>query len=246
MGIDVAVLVRWGGNAVRVIGYIRVSTENQVDGFGLDVQEKAIRTWARDGGHRLAHIYREEGISGAKELDDRPALAEAMEALKAKQADGIVFPKLDRLSRELVLQETLIAAIWKMGAQVFSAVPSEADYLVDDPADPGRKLIRQVFGAVAEYERSIIALRLRSGRAQKAAKGGYAYGAPGFGQRAEGKQLVDDDREQAALARMVQLRGEGLSLRQVAVALDEEGFPPKRAERWHSQQVARCLARIVQ
>ena len=59
-----------------------------------------------------------------------------------------------------------------------------------------------------EYERSIIALRLRSGRRRKAENGGYAYGAPGFGYRAEGRELVAVPEEQAALARMRELRSQ--------------------------------------
>jgi DNA invertase Pin-like site-specific DNA recombinase len=227
---------------VRVVGYIRVSTDRQVDGYGLDVQEKALRTWARDNGHRLVRIYREEGVSG--KLEDRPALADALRAVKDRQGDGLVVPKLDRLARDLVVQEQLIAEVWRMGAAVFSAVASEADYLVDDPADPSRKLIRQVLGAVSEYERAMIALRLRTGRAHKAAAGGYAYGSPAFGQRAADKTLVADDREQAALARMAELHAGGAALRTIAATLEAEGHRPKRGDRWHPTTIGRCLARL--
>ena len=48
-----------------------------------------------------------------------------------------------------------------MGAEVFSTSDAEQGYLQDDPSDPSRKLIRQVLGAVAEYERAMIRLRLR-------------------------------------------------------------------------------------
>jgi DNA invertase Pin-like site-specific DNA recombinase len=72
--------------------------------------------------------------------------------------------------------------------------------LHDDPEDPSRRLIRQVLGAVSEYERAMIALRLRRGRAAKGARGGFAYGSPAFGHRAAGRALVPDEREQAAIA----------------------------------------------
>lgn len=242
MSIAVTVLVRGSGAAVRVIGYIRVSTDRQVDGYGLDVQRKALTVWVKANGHRLVDVFVEEGVSG--KLEDRPALAYALRALKECRADGIVVPKLDRLARDLVVQEQLIAEVWRMGAALFSAVASEAEYLVDDPADPSRKLIRQVLGAVSEYERAMIALRLRSGRAHKASEGGYAYGSPAFGQRAVDKALVTDDREQAALKRMAKLHAEGAPLRTIAATLDAEGYKPKRGERWHPTTVARCLARL--
>ncbi|CUU53609.1 Site-specific DNA recombinase [Parafrankia irregularis] len=226
---------------MRVIAYIRVSTEKQLDGYGLDVQRDAVRAWARTNGHRLVLIFTEEGVSG--KLEERPALAEALRALKDGQADGIVVPKLDRLARDLVVQEQLIAEVWRMGATVFSAVASEADYLVDDPADPSRKLIRQVLGAVSEYERAMIALRLRSGRARKAASGGYAYGAPAYGQKAVDKELTEDTREQDALARMIELADDGKSLREICAELEKEGHRPKRGDRWHPTTVNRCLTR---
>ncbi|OAA25495.1 site-specific recombinase, DNA invertase Pin [Frankia sp. EI5c] len=226
---------------MRVIAYLRVSTEKQLDGYGLDVQRDAVRAWARANGHRIVEVFPEEGVSG--KLEDRPELAKALRALKDGQADGIVVPKLDRLARDLVVQEQLIAEVWRMGAAVFSAVASEADYLVDDPADPSRKLIRQVLGAVSEYERAMIALRLRTGRAHKASKGGYAYGAPAFGQKAVDKELTADEREQDALARMIELDNDGKSLREICTALEEEGHRPKRGDRWHPTTVSRCLTR---
>ncbi|SNQ47063.1 Site-specific DNA recombinase [Frankia canadensis] len=227
---------------MKLIGYIRVSTVGQAeDGMGLDVQTDSIRAWARANGHRITEIFTEAGVSG--KLEDRPALGDALRALRDGSADGIVVPKLDRLARDLVVQEQLIAEIRRMGADIHSAVAGEAAYLVDDPDDPSRKLIRQILGAVNEYERAMIALRLRSGRKQKAAAGGYAYGAPAFGVRAEGKQLTADEREQAALTRMVELAEEGASLRTIADTLTAEGHRPKRGDRWHPTTVNRALVR---
>lgn len=80
---------------------------------------------------------------------------------RAPLADGLVVFRLDRLARDLVLQEQILGDIWRMGAHGFSTSPSEADFLKDDPDDPSRQLIRQVLGAVAQYERALIALRLR-------------------------------------------------------------------------------------
>ena len=70
----------------------------------------------------------------------------------------------------MLLQEQLLREVWAMGREVYSALGSEQN-LRDDPDDPGRKMLRQILGAVNEYERSIIVLRLRKGRAAKAALG---------------------------------------------------------------------------
>lgn len=230
---------------MKILAYLRVSTDVQADeGQGLEVQEAAVRGWARDAGHELRAVLREEGVSGAKELDDRPALAEAFALLKDDRAEGLVVYRLDRLARDLIVQETLLAELRKLGAEVFSTAPGEQDYLVDDPDDPSRRLIRQILGAVSEYERSMIALRLRAGRRRKADAGGYAGGAPRFGERAEDRELTRDDREQLALERIAELAGAGVSLRDMAGILDAEGHRPKRADHWHPETLRRIVKRL--
>ena len=100
-----------------------------------------------------------------------------------------------------------------------------------------------MLGAVSEYERAMIALRLRRGRAAKAARGAFAYESPAFGHRATGGALVPDEREQAVIARARELHAAGASLRQVGATLEAEGHAPKRGSRWHPTTVARVLKR---
>jgi DNA invertase Pin-like site-specific DNA recombinase len=182
-------------------------------------------------------------VSGSNGLADRVALAEALEALRIRRAVGLVVYRLDRLARDLMIQEQLLAEIRRMDAKVFSTSKGEDAYLVDDPDDPSRRFIRQVLGAVSEYERAMISLRLRSGRRRKAATGGFAYGSPPMGFRAEGRELVPDEAEQTAVARILELRGEGRSLREIAEVLDGEDIRSKRGGRWHPQTIGRVLER---
>ena len=172
--------------------YVRVSTDKQAqeDRLGKPVQIQAIRDYARANGHRIVEWRYDDGVSGGNGLDSRIGLPEALADIKDGTARGIIVFRLDRLARDLIIQETLLAEIKRMGGQTFTTSKAEAEYLDDDPNDPSRKLIRQVLGAVNEYEKSVISLRLRSGRRMKAERGGFAYGSPAFGQRAEGKALV--------------------------------------------------------
>jgi DNA invertase Pin-like site-specific DNA recombinase len=228
---------------VKVAAYIRVSTDAQVDGLGPECQEQAITTWAKSHRHKITTIIRDNGISGTKELDNRPGLAEALALIHDGVVAGVVVYRLDRLARDLVLQEQLLAEIRRLGGELFTTSAAEAEYLRDDPDDPSRKLIRQILGAVSEYERAMISLRLRSGRRRKAEKGGFAYGSPAYGFRAERGELVEDADEQATVARIVALREEGASLRTIAATLNAEGHKPKRGNRWHPQTVASVLGR---
>ena len=167
-------------SALRVVAYLRVSTQGQADnGYGLDNQEEACRDRAQTLGHELVAVLREEGVSGAKA--DRPVLAEALGMLKNKEADAVMVYRLDRLARDLVLQEILLNEILAAGGVLLSATAGE-DELLADPQEPTRKLLRQMMGAFAEYERALITLRLAAGRAakRKAGKGATAASDWGF------------------------------------------------------------------
>jgi DNA invertase Pin-like site-specific DNA recombinase len=57
---------------MRLVAYLRVSSESQLDGFGLDNQERAVRAWAKLNGHKVVEWCRDEGVSGTLEAWDRP------------------------------------------------------------------------------------------------------------------------------------------------------------------------------
>lgn len=231
---------------MKLCSYLRVSTDKQSeDGQGIALQREAIKKWAKSSGHKLvAEFHDEGGVSGAKELDDRPALGDALEMVRAGEAEGLVVYRLDRLARDLIIQETLIAEVRRHGGRVFSTMAGEDAFLTDDPDDPSRKLIRQILGSVSEYERSVIAIRLRSGRRRKAEQGGYAYGRPPMGKVAVGGELVADEAEQVAIRRILALRAEKLSTRDICKALDREGIATKTGRGgWQPAVVGRILKR---
>jgi DNA invertase Pin-like site-specific DNA recombinase len=112
---------------VRVVGYVRVSTDRQVEeGLGLEIQEQAIRSWAGDKGHTLVALMRDEGQSGSNGIDTRIGLADALETLRDGRTQALVVYRLDRLARDLVIQEQLLAETWRKGCQVFSCSPPRA------------------------------------------------------------------------------------------------------------------------
>jgi len=232
---------------MNITAYLRVSTDRQAEhGNGLDDQRARIRAWAKANGHKIVQWRVDDGVSGSNGLNTREDLPLALGDLQDGTSAGIVVKQLDRLARDLIVQETLIAEIRKLGAEIFTTAAGEAAYLGDDPDDPSRKLIRQVLGAVNEYERAMIVLRMKSGRRIKAAKGGYAgYGSPAFGQRSIDRELVTDDREATVIAEMRELREAGKSLRQIADHLNAAGHAPKRGGIWHPMTVGRVLARVA-
>lgn len=225
---------------LHLTAYIRVSTAEQVDGQGLDIQRDTISAWARTHGHTITAWHADEGISGSNGLETRAGLAAALDT----PDDGIVVSRLDRLARDLIVQEQILADVWRRGRSVHSTADSESACLSDDPSDPSRKLVRQVLGAVSEYERAMIRLRMQSGRARKAAGGGYAFGAPPYGYAAVGGVLHPVPDEQATLARIRELRAQGVSLQAIADTLTGEGHSPRRGARWAVSSVRKITARL--
>lgn len=222
----------------RVIGYVRVSTQEQVEGFGLTIQRDGIRAYCKERGLRLVDIAADEGISGSNGLDTRPGLTEALLRVEDHEASGIVVYRLDRLARDLLLQETILVQMRKCGGEVLSV--SEPDI---DSDDPTRILVRQVLGAIAQYERAMIRRRTAAGRARKIAAGGYGGGKPRYGYRAEGGDLIPDETEQAVIIRVGALRDQGKSLREIAAVLDSEGVQPRTAgAKWHPATVSGLLS----
>lgn len=230
---------------MRLLAYLRVSSAGQIDAWGLDRQEEAIKRYARANGHRIVDWYRDEGVSGTIEAVDRPQLSAAIRALGSK-AEGILVADLDRFARSLTVQEAALAVIWRAGGKVFNAT-SGGEVHADDPDDPSRTLIRQVMGAVIEFEKRQAVKRMRGGMLAKAATGRKATGSYAYGYRGEGKGRDRDAAsypvEQDAVRRIVALRRAGASYRAISTALTNEGHQPKRAEQWLPMTIKRIYDR---
>ena len=219
----------------RAVGYVRVSTEQQLDGLGLDVQEDAVRKLASERGWHLEAIYRDEGVSGSEDVAGRQGLANALAALE-DDAEVLIVPKLDRLARDLLVQESILRDVWSADAEIVPCVEGE-QYACrpDSPDDPSRRLIRQVLGAVAEYERAMIRARMVAGRRRKIAATGYAGGPEPYGWTDPDEQSVLDE---VNAARMV-----GMSWRRIADRLNRAGKVRRAGGLWDASNLHRTMTR---
>lgn len=232
---------------MKLVGYVRVSGLGQAtDGFGLQVQQAAIRSWAKSNGHRIVRIERDE-ISGATDHEDRPGLSAALLAVAEDDAEGLLVPRLDRLARALTVQEATLAYAWRCGARVFTADAGEV--LRDDPDDPMRTALRQVVGVFAELDRRMTVKRMRDGRKAKAASGRHSVGQYPYGMRSTGKgrdkDAGPDAAEQAVVARILALRAGGRSYHSIVEVLNAEGVEPRRAAKWNAMSVRNVVLRAV-
>src|SRR6478672_12408299 len=161
---------------MKAHAYLRVSGKGQIEGDGFTRQLKAIRDYAATHDLKIVNVYREEGLSGTKESANRPVWSELMTALHSNGVRVVIIEKLDRLARDLMVQETIIADLRKNGFEVVSV--AEPDLMANDPT---RVLVRQMMGAVAQYEKCQIVLKLRGARMRKRAKEGRCEGRKPYG-----------------------------------------------------------------
>jgi DNA invertase Pin-like site-specific DNA recombinase len=204
-------------------GYLRVSGASQVEGDGFPRQRDAIEAYAAAHGFYIIRWFEECGVSGT--LIDRPALSEMVLAIDSGVVRTIIIEKLDRLARDLMVQETIIQGLVKQECTLLSTAGGEED-LCD--ADPGRKLMRQIMGAFAEYEKQKIVLKLRAARDRKRIATGHCEGRHAF---------VNE----SATARAEALSADGLTLVAIAKALDSEGYRTNDGKKWWPMTVRRLL-----
>jgi DNA invertase Pin-like site-specific DNA recombinase len=211
----------------RAFSYLRVSGKDQVRGDGFPRQRSAIKAFAAAHGYRIVREFREEGVSGTIETMDRPVWSEMMTELHSDGVRTIIVEKLDRLARDLMVQEACIADLRKNGFTLVSV--AEPDLMESDPT---RVLMRQLMGAVAQYDKSQIVAKLRGARIRKREKEARCEGRKPFGYY-EG--------EQAALDRMKVLRASGMGFDRIAATLNAERFQTRTGKRWHGLVVNRIL-----
>jgi site-specific DNA recombinase len=150
---------------MRVALYVRVSTDRQQQAQTIEQQVAQLRAWvATHAGWtvREEHIFRDDGHSGAKL--DRPGLDALRDHAARAAFDVVLVTAPDRLARNFVRQMVVLEELERRGVRVvFCDRP-----LTDDPHE---QLVTQIRGAVAEYERVLIADRMRRGRLAKLRSG---------------------------------------------------------------------------
>lgn len=220
-----------------------MSTENQngADSFGLETQRDTIIKYCTANDLGLVQIYEDPAFSGSLPPLERPGLHALLEALKAGDIQQVVVTRLDRLARDTMLSLWLLKEIKKLGAELVSiAEPGRWE-------DPTQKLLLTMVAAFAEFEKSLIASRLSSGRKTKARQGGYAGGKAPIGYKAErgGKALTLDEEKASTVRRVFELHDAKpeASLKKIADMLNAEGYTTKEGKPFHPMQVKRILDR---
>lgn len=223
------------GESRRVIGYIRSSTDEQ--SLGPVAQRHALEAWVRTRGYQLVAVHEDLGLSGGTELEKRPGLLAALDALGVHGAGVLLVAKRDRLARDVLIA----AMVERLAARVGACVVSAAGE--GEGNDPAAQLMRTICDAFAAYERALIRQRTRAALAVKRGRGERTGDIPyGYRLAPDGTHLEKQPEEQKAIAEVIRLGEQGLTLRATCDRLVSMGLSP-RSGSWHPQKVARILRR---
>ena len=219
---------------MKVVGYIRVSTEEQArTGVSLATQKQKIRAWAEAMDAELIAMEEDAGISG-KLMRNREGLQAAMERACEEKAAIVVY-SLSRLSRSTRDTLTVAERLDRAGADLVSL--SER---IDTTTAAG-KMVFRMLAVLNEFERDQVSERTSAILQHKKARL-EAYSPTPYGYKRDGKKLVEDEEEQAVIERIRVLREGGKSLRKIATELNKAGITAKNGGRWYASTVRYILA----
>ena len=229
---------------MRVAFYVRVSTERQQQAQTIEQQVSRLRDYLAsqpDWVVQEEQIFRDDGYSGAKL--DRPGLDALRTAATQAAFDLVLMTAPDRLARNYVHQMVVLEELERRGVRV---------QFMDRPLsnDPHEQLVVQIRGAVAEYERTLIADRMRRGRLVKLQSGRLLpwtrapYGYRLHPERPRDPALVGVDEDEAAVVQelFASYADGAATLYELAQRLTRRGLPsPTGQGHWNRSSVRGIL-----
>lgn len=216
----------------RAAGYVRVSTDRQ--DLGPEAQRADMERWCKANGAELVAVYQDLGVSGGVELDKRPRLLAALDALT--KGSVLLIAKRDRLARDPIVSAMAERLAERKGARVVSCDGT------GNGDDPAAVLMRRMVDAFAEYERRLIGARTKAALRVKRERG-EAWNHVPFGYRLEGDRLVEDADGQEAIRLILELRQDDMSYRAIAAELEHRGVETVRGGKWEAMTVRKIALR---
>jgi DNA invertase Pin-like site-specific DNA recombinase len=218
---------------MKAVGYARISKQNE-RGVSLEAQVAKIRAMAEVQGAELVDVIVEDGES-AKSLE-RPGMQRLLQMADNSVVSAVIIAKLDRITRSVKDLAELLERFSRRGVALVSVAESL------DTATASGRLVMNLLVSVSQWERETIGERTRQAldfkKSNNERVGNIAYG---YQLSADAKHVEQNFSEQAILSRMSDLRRAGLTLRQIAERLNENGYQTRRGSKWRHVYIASVL-----
>jgi DNA invertase Pin-like site-specific DNA recombinase len=222
---------------MNAVAYFRVSGKSQVEGDGFPRQQAAIESCAKKQDLSIIRTFREEGVSGVKDQEERPAFVDMVNfILDNPNTQTIVVENLTRLARAVRVQENILFYLASKGIDLISADTGE-NITAAIREDPMKEALIQIQAVFSQLEKKSLVRKLRVARERKKLETGRCEGQKPYGTKPG---------EAGVLTRLLELREEGRTIREVVERLnaDPQTRNATRNQRpWTLGVVARILSR---
>jgi len=221
--------------AAKAVAYLRTSSKTNVgaDKDSDKRQRAAIEVYAKAAGYEIADTFYDAAVSGADPVSERSGFAEMLERLMSNGARTIIVESPDRFARDLMVQLAGHDMLKAKGITLIAV--SAPTFFVEDT--PTAVLVRQVLGAVAQFEKATTVAKLAAARKRKR----IATGLKVEGRKSHAEARPDVVKLAKALARK-KPKGGKLSLRAIAAELAARGFLNERGRPFNPKSIAAMLA----
>jgi DNA invertase Pin-like site-specific DNA recombinase len=230
-------------DSIKAVAYLRTSSAANVgaDKDSEKRQRAAIEAFARSAGYELVDTFYDEAVSGADQVTSRPGFAAMMERIAGNGVRTIV-ETANRFARDLIVQETGYALLKEQGIELIAA--DKPDAFLDDT--PTAILIRQVLGAVSQFEKAMVVTKLKGARDRKRlALAQAAKEDRTIRVKVEGRKSYSElDPDMVRLAKRLHrypIDGKRRSLRDVSGALAQAGFLTRTGKPFTAEAVSRMV-----
>ena len=229
------------------LAYLRTSSAANVgsDKDSEKRQRQAIAAFAKRAGYELAGEFYDAAVSGADPIQDRPGFAALLDRIEGNGVRTVIVEDASRFARELMAQELGITLLISRDVRLITAAGD--DLTASD--DPTRKMMRQIAGAFAEYEKARLVAKLKSARDRKRLETGKCEGRMSRARRAE---LAGDLEGAVKLGEAVQMAkrlrranpktGKRLSLRKISAELAGAGYLNERGKPFNPWSIQNMLS----
>lgn len=175
------------------IGYTRTSSAANVgeDKDSVARQRQAIQAYANRAGYRIEEWFDDPAVTGTDAIDCRPGFAAALEKIAGNGVRTIIVETANRFARDLMVQEMGYSRLRSEGIDLIAA--DKPDNFADD--SPTAVMVRQILGAVAQFDKAMTVAKLRGARERKRRTGVKVEGRKSYAEQKGGAELVKLARE---------------------------------------------------
>lgn len=224
------------GKLVEALGYMRTSSATNI-GAGKDSdkrQRAAIEGYAKSAGFVIVEWFYDKVVRGSDAITDRPGFKTMLQRIAGNGVRTIVVESPDRFARDLAVQLAGHDHLRKLGVTLIPA--TAPDFFTEDT--PTAVLVRQVLGAIAQFDKATTVAKLKAARDRRIAAGEKCGGRKSYAERDGGKQMI----ELARQLRRPDPDRRQISLRKVAAGLATRGYVTPSGRPYAAAAIASMIA----